>query len=100
MKDTPVQQSSTVADPSVTIADDSTAVHGHPNIVLRRRDSLNAQAIKAVAVFIGFYVLALVTVLALVLAPFFVIGSLGVFSPYIVISCYGVALLIVLAIIP
>jgi heat shock protein HtpX len=81
-------------------AADIEIVTAQPGIVLRRREALEGQAITAVMVFAGFYVLALLTVIMLVLTPFLVIGTLGIFSPYIVLSCYGLALLILAAIVP
>ena len=69
-------------------------------IVLQQRASLEKQAAKALALFLGFYLLALLTVVLLALAPFFVIGTLGVYSPYLVLSCYGLAILILVSIVP
>src|SRR3954452_17735402 len=96
----PTQRNSSVDNPPATTTAGSRTDDGRPGIVLKRRDDLKAQAIRAVVFFVGFYVLALVTVLSLLLAPIFVLDTLGLFSPYLVLACYGVALLILVAIVP
>src|SRR3954470_24845783 len=74
--------------------------HLPTRIPLKQREALQREAIKAVVIFVGFYVLSLLIIALLAFTPFFMFDSVRVFSPYITLVCYGLALVILVAIIP
>src|SRR5207253_8929900 len=83
---------------------DGIAVAGRPgvqhDIVLAQREALGGQAIKVIGILVGFYALALLTVVLRVVEPFLVASELYVFRGYLIVGCYGLAILIVVAVAP